>query len=42
MIQVDSSEKATGGTFAPQYPESDSVFNKALGWAKRQWRRWLP
>jgi hypothetical protein len=41
-IEVDSSDTARWGTFAPQHVANDSLFNTALGWAKRQWHGWFP
>jgi hypothetical protein len=41
-IEVDSSDTVRWGTFDPQHVPTDSILNKAIGWAKRQWRRWFP
>jgi hypothetical protein len=40
-IEVDSSDTVRWGAFAPQPVPNDSILNKALGWAKRQWHRWF-
>jgi hypothetical protein len=38
-IEVDSSDTVRWGIFDPQHFSNDSILNKALGWAKRQWHR---
>jgi hypothetical protein len=41
-IDVDSSDTVRWGIFDPQHVPNDSILNKAIGWAKRQWHRWFP
>ena len=41
-IQVDSSDRVAWGAFDPRYVENESVLQKALGWAGRQWHHRFP
>jgi hypothetical protein len=41
-VEVDSSDTVRWGTFDPQYVPNDSVVNRSIAWAKRQWHRWFP